>query len=87
MVQYIGCRAIAKRLGISNSTLLRKFKQRNYPAYLIRIKGNGVRWVSNDDLIFAWEREQVKKCSQAYRTGQRRSDRMQRDDESINYAA
>ena len=56
MSEYRGLRAIAKRMGWkAPATLLRlqeKFGFLMYP----RSTANGFLWVTNDDLIFSWEK-------------------------------
>ena len=79
-MQYKGLNAIAKRLGVSTGKLRRRYKELQYPMYIMRGVGTRILFVSNDQLIALWEQEQIKRCAENYKPGQRRQDRLARKD-------
>jgi hypothetical protein len=63
MADYYGLEAIAKRMGISVTTLLGWWRSSRFLMYRRR-RGPRLVWYTNDDLIRQWE---LKKCMKDYK--------------------
>ena len=79
-MQYIGLRAIGKRMGWHPGTVINKVVRCGFLAYPERKGGTAIRWVTSDQLIHTWQVRQCELARQAYNIGHRLADRQRRAD-------
>ena len=56
---FVGLKAIAKRMKVSPSTILRWRRERGFPMYRVP-QGKPDTWTTSNFLIYEWERNMVK---------------------------